>query len=185
LWSVHSLFERLPRLIDALLLVVLSLFLLTLYVTQKGHIEYLWLALYEALQAPIAFVELAALPAAGHHLVWRGDAPVTRSLRLPVLRVSSGLPFTPQTLVRKNSSLHRHHSRWSLPGVPVRSAVKEHAHLADRGVVGSVIWLGGWLVFVLITLISATVKRNFEAGLLLIPLALTAVGLAELLLTGD
>jgi hypothetical protein len=51
-------------------------------------------------------------------------------------------------------------------------------------VVGSVIWLGGWLVFVLITLISATVKRNFEAGLLLIPLVLTGVGLAELMLTG-
>jgi hypothetical protein len=36
-----------------------ALFLLALYFTQKGHIEYLWLALHELLQAPIGFVELA------------------------------------------------------------------------------------------------------------------------------
>jgi hypothetical protein len=36
LWSIHSLFERLPRLVNAILLVVLALFLLALYFTQKG-----------------------------------------------------------------------------------------------------------------------------------------------------
>jgi hypothetical protein len=49
LWSVHSLFERLPRLINSILLLVLALFLLALYFAQKGHIEYLWLALHELL----------------------------------------------------------------------------------------------------------------------------------------
>src|ERR1019366_8817029 len=38
---------------------ILTLFLLTLYFTQKGHIEYLWLALFELFQAPLGFVELA------------------------------------------------------------------------------------------------------------------------------
>jgi hypothetical protein len=31
----------------------------------------------------------------------------------------------------------------------------------------------GWLLFIFVTLIAATVRRNFEAGLLLIPLVLT------------
>ena len=56
---MHSLFERLPRLVNAILLMVLSLFLLALYFTQRGHVEYLWLALHEILQAPIGFIDLA------------------------------------------------------------------------------------------------------------------------------
>ncbi len=59
LWSLHILFERLPRLVDSILLVVLGVFLLALYFTQKGHTEYLWLALHELVQAPIGFVDLA------------------------------------------------------------------------------------------------------------------------------
>ncbi|MGA7859501.1 MAG: hypothetical protein WCA11_16320, partial [Terracidiphilus sp.] len=59
LWTVHSLFERLPRLVNAILFIVLSLFLLALYFTQKGHVEYLWLALHEFIQAPIGFIDLA------------------------------------------------------------------------------------------------------------------------------
>jgi len=34
----------------------------------------------------------------------------------------------------------------------------------------SIFWILGWLLFVLTTLIRATLKRNFEAGLLLLPL---------------
>ena len=59
LWSVHTLFERLPRIINGILLFFLSVFLFVLYFTQKGHIEYLWLALHELVQAPIAFIDLA------------------------------------------------------------------------------------------------------------------------------
>ena len=59
LWSAGSLFERLPRLVDSILLLVLAVFLLALYFAQKGHVEYLWLALHELLQAPVAFFELA------------------------------------------------------------------------------------------------------------------------------
>ncbi len=59
MWSTHALFERLPRVVNSILLLVLALFLLVLYFTQKGHVEYLWLALHELVQAPIGFVELA------------------------------------------------------------------------------------------------------------------------------
>src|SRR6266568_746756 len=63
LWSVHNLFERLPRLVNAILLTVLSFFLLVLYFTQKGHTEYLWLALHELVQAPLGFIELGGAAA--------------------------------------------------------------------------------------------------------------------------
>ena len=45
LWQASNLFERLPRLVDSILLLVLAVFLLALYFAQKGHVEYLWLAL--------------------------------------------------------------------------------------------------------------------------------------------
>jgi len=59
MWSVRTLFERLPRLIVAILLLFLSAFLLTLYFTQKGHTEYLWLALHELVQVPISMIDQA------------------------------------------------------------------------------------------------------------------------------
>jgi phosphoserine phosphatase RsbU/P len=49
---------------------------------------------------------------------------------------------------------------------------------------GSLFWILGWLIFIFATLIFATVRRNFEAGLLLIPLVLTIVGIIEPILTG-
>jgi len=185
LWSVHSLFERLPRLVDAILLIVLSLFLVTLYMTQKGHTEYLWLALYEALQAPIAFVELAG--SSGRlDTIWYG------AVMLQLLAASAYLYFeflvAFLALRRRWYVIIPRYTAIVLAGVcpAILFAAQSRTMLLALIViaVGSVVWLAGWLVFVLITLVSATVKRNFEAGLLLIPLALTGVGLAELLLTG-
>ena len=49
--------------------------------------------------------------------------------------------------------------------------------------IGSAIWMLGWLVFIFLTLIVATIRRNFEAGLLLIPLILSMIGIGEPLLT--
>ena len=46
-------------------------------------------------------------------------------------------------------------------------------------IVGSLTWMLGWGLFVFITLIAATIRRNFEAGLLLIPLVLTMVGVIQ------
>ena len=48
----------------------------------------------------------------------------------------------------------------------------------------AIFWIVGWAIFVFLTLIIATIQRNFEAGLLLIPLVLTMVGIAEPILTG-
>jgi hypothetical protein len=48
----------------------------------------------------------------------------------------------------------------------------------------AIFWMIGWAIFVFLTMIIATIKRNYEAGLLLIPLVLTMVGLAEPIMTG-
>ena len=44
---------------------------------------------------------------------------------------------------------------------------------------GSFLWMVGWSLFIFVTLIAATIRRNFEAGLLLIPLVLTIIGIAR------
>ncbi len=44
-------------------------------------------------------------------------------------------------------------------------------------------WIAGWLLFIFVTLVSRTLRRNFEAGLLLIPLLLSMVGITEPIFT--
>jgi sigma-B regulation protein RsbU (phosphoserine phosphatase) len=185
LWSVRNLFERLPRLIIAVLLLFLSVFLLTLYFTQKGHVEYLWLALHELVQVPIGIIDQAGSSAQLDNL-WYG------ALYMQLVFVSAYLYF--EFLV-SFLSLRR---RWYIKGLrytaPVLAFIAPAILLVGRSkVIGillavvllcSIFWVIGWAIFVFLTLIIATIKRNFEAGLLLIPLILTIIGLAEPMLTG-
>lgn len=186
LWHNHSLFERLPRLVNAILLTVLALFLLALFFTQKGHIEYLWLALYELLQAPIGFVDIAGSTGQLDRLWYAAVV-----LQLVLLSAYLYFEFLIAFL-----SLRR---RWYIQGLrftapllagvgPALLMVGHHAGriigiLTVIVVLGSLLWILGWLLFIFITLIVATVRRNFEAGLLLIPLLLSLVGLIEPVLT--
>ncbi len=186
LWFLHSLFERLPRLVNAILLMVLALFLLALYFTQKGHVEYLWLALHELIQAPIGFIDLEGSLA-------RIDQLWYVAMVLQLVAISAYLYFEFLiaflglrrrwyiTLLRYTSPI--------LAGVgPTMLLVGGHGWLIllTLGVVylGSLIWIVGWFLFVFITLISATLRRNFEAGLLLIPFVLSIIGIVEPILTG-
>jgi phosphoserine phosphatase RsbU/P len=50
-------------------------------------------------------------------------------------------------------------------------------------VLGTVLWMMGWTLFVAITLVLASLRRNFEAGLLLLPLVLSVIGIVEPVLT--
>jgi hypothetical protein len=187
LWSAHGLFERLPRLVTALLLVALSLFLLTLYFTQKGHLEYLWLALYEAIQAPSAFVELAGSSA-------RMDQLWYAAVTLQLIVISAYLYF--EFLIAFLSLRRRWTIRLLRYSAPILAGVGPSFLMVGHnpGHMGgfliamiwlfSLLWMMGWFVFIFFTLIIATIRRNFEAGLLLIPLVLSIVGLAELILTG-
>ncbi len=103
LWRVHSLFERLPRLVNAILLTVLALFLLALFFTQKGHIEYLWLALYELLQAPLGFVDLAGSSARLDHLWY-----LALVLQLVVVSAYLYFEFLVAFLALRKTLVHSH-----------------------------------------------------------------------------
>ena len=186
LWFLHNLFERLPRLVNAILLTILSLFLLALYFTQKGHVEYLWLALHEFIQAPIGFVDLAGSLARMDQLWF-----VPTVLQLVAISAYLYFEFLIAFLELKRRwyiTLLRYTAP-ILAGVgPTMLLLGGHGWLIliTLGVVylGSFLWIVGWFLFVFITLISATLRRNFEAGLLLIPFMLSIVGIVEPILTG-
>jgi len=185
LWSVHNLFERLPRLVNAILLTVLSFFLLVLYFTQKGHTEYLWLALHELVQAPLGFIELGGA-AALLDQIWY------QALTVQLVVISAYLYF--EFLIAFLSLRRRWYIRLLRYTAPILLAVGPsllvvgHSKLTGLMVfiifLCSFFWILGWVLFIFITLIAATLRRNFEAGMLLIPLVLTIVGIAEPILTG-
>lgn len=185
IWSVRTLFERLPRLIIAVLLLVLSAFLLTLYFAQKGHPEYLWLALHELVQAPIGIIDLAG-SSAWLDNIWFG------ALYTQFLFLSAYLYF--EFLIAFLGLRSRIYIRVLRYTAPILALIAPTILLAGHNgtirvalflVMGcSVVWIICWAFFVFLTLIVATIKRNYEAGMLLIPLILTMVGIAEPILTG-
>jgi hypothetical protein len=187
LWSLHSLFEHLPHLVNEILLAVLAFFLLALYFTQRGHREYLWLALYELVQAPVGFITLAGSTANLDQL-WYAASLVE------LLMISAYLYF--EFIVAFLALRPRWYIRWLRYSAPILAligpaigAVVTVGHNRTLAITLAVImlacflWMLGWVSFILITLIAATVRRNFEAGLLLVPLLLSFIGIMEPILT--
>ena len=184
LWSNRNLFERLPRLVYSVLLVVLAVFLFALYFAQKGHVEYLWLALHELVQAPLAFIDVAGSSA-------RLDSLWYAALDLQLILISAYLFF--EFLVSFLSLRRRWYIVWLRYTAPILAGLGPTlllvGHSSAIGVllasifVCCILWMIGWSIFIFGTLISATLKRNFEAGLLLIPLVLNVVGIAEPIIT--
>jgi hypothetical protein len=185
IWTSHRLFERIPRVVNSLLLLILAGFLLALFFTQKGHVEYFWLALHELILAPLGFVELAGSSA-------RLDTLWYAATFLQLVLISAYLYF--EFLIAFLALRRRWYIkilRYSSPillGVsPLLLFVGHNKGVAISLVlVGlfSLLWFMGWLLFIFLTLIIATVRRNFEAGLLLIPLVLDMIGIAEPIFTG-
>jgi len=185
LWSNRTLFERLPRLVNAILLTFLGLFLLALFLSQKGHIEYLWLAFYELLQAPIGFVDLAGSSA-------RLDRWWYLAVTVQLVAISAYLYF--EFLVSFLALRRRWYIRLLRYSAPILAALGPallllgHSRVMGMVLIAvslfSLVWILGWLLFIFATLIAATWRRNFEAGLLLIPLVLSLVGWIEPVLTG-
>ncbi len=189
IWSDRGLFERLPRLVVSILLIVLGAFLFALYIAQRDHIEYLWLALHELAQAPLAWVELAGNSAQLDSLWYAGVV-------LELVLISSYLYF--EFLIafvglRPKRWYIKWHIRILRYTAPLLAAIGPSLLLVGHsssvgfiliaaGVV-STLWMTGWLIFVFVTLIVAATRRNFEAGLLLIPLVLTGIGIIEPVLT--
>lgn len=177
--SDRSLFERLLNLIYSVLLAALAAFLLALYFSEEGHPEYLWLALHELCAAPIGFIELAGSTA------WL-SAFLCATLVLQLLVISAYLFF--EFLVAF-LSLKR---RWYILGLrytaPVLLGVGPallflfHSGAIPWFVaifVASGLWMLGWSIFVFGTLIAAAVRRNFEAGLFLVPLGFSLVSIVD------
>jgi hypothetical protein len=183
LWSHRTLLQRIPRLVNAVLLVVLALFLLALFFTQKGHVEYLWLALYELFQAPINFIELAGSTAHLEHF-WAG------AVSFQLLALSAYLYF--EFLV----AFLDLRKRWFILllrfSAPILAGIMPivlnvgHSRMSFIllliVLVGCALWIVGWFVFIFFTLIRASIRRNFEAGLLLTSLLLSLIAWIEALL---
>jgi phosphoserine phosphatase RsbU/P len=184
MWSAEELFERLPRLVDGILLAILGLFLLALYWSQRDHPEYLWLALHALLQSPIAFVELAGSSA---YL----DSLWYAAIVLELLVVSAYLYF--EFLIAFLVLPRRWYSRVLRYTAPILALVGPMlllvGHSTSVGValafvmLGAMFWMVGWFLFIFVTLIAATLRRNYEAGLLLLALVLTIVGMLEPVIT--
>jgi len=179
LWSDRMLFERLPELVYSILLAVLAVFLFALYFSEKGHPEYLWLALHELAAAPLGFIELAGSSG-------RFNALWCATFVLQLLLISAYLFF--EFLVAF-LSLKR---RWYILGLrytaPVLAGVGPALLLLfHRGAIfylaaifiSSGLWMLGWCIFIFGTLISATLRRNFEAGLFLVPLGFSIVAIVD------
>ncbi|MGD1064263.1 MAG: SpoIIE family protein phosphatase [Terracidiphilus sp.] len=184
LWSNRSLFERLPRLIYCVLLALLAIFLFALYLTQRDRTEYLWLALHELAQAPLGFIELAGSSA-------RIDTLWYAALVLELILVSAYLFF--EFLVVFLALPRPWYTRWLRYTAPALAAIGPallgvgHSTTVAILLVGvllfSIVWVLGWFIFVFITLFAAAVRRNLEAGLWLIPLILSVIGIIEPIMT--
>jgi len=183
LWSAHNLFIRLPRLANAVLLVALSFFLFALYLTQKGHIEYLWLALNELFLAPASFAEFAGSTAVLDHLWYQ-------AIVLQLLAAGAYLYF--EFLVAFLSLRRRWYILLLRYSAPAMAGIFPLLLLAGRSpllelalaliLLCSLIWIMAWVIFIFSTLIIATLQSNFEAALLLLSLVLSMVAWIEDLL---
>ncbi len=187
LWSHRTLFERLPNLVNGIELTVLSLFLLALYFTQPGHREYLWLALFELVLAPVNFLDLAARTS---HL----ETLLYGALNFEMGSIAAYLYFEfltdilnlRQRWAGKRKRWILYFLRWTAPillctGPSMYFAGYStlFAVLLGATFLFAILWFSVWALFSFIVLIAATVRRNFEAGMLLIPLVLSMIGTLE------
>ncbi len=184
LWSNRSLFERLPRLVYCVLLAILAIFLFALYLTQRDRTEYLWLALHELAQAPLGFIDLAGSSA-------RLDTLWYAAIVLELILISAYLFF--EFLVAFLALPRPWYTRWLRYTAPLLLAVGPMLLLVGHSTAVALIlaglflfaavWVLGWFIFVFVTLFAAAVRRNLEAGLWLIPLILSVIGIIEPIVT--
>jgi hypothetical protein len=181
LWSHAMLFERIPALVDAGLKVLLALFLLALFWTQRDHPEYLWLGLQMLMVAPLAYVGMIGSMGLMDQ-IWLAATV------FQLLLISAYLYF--EFLVAFLSLRKRWYIfalRYSAPLLltlgPLLAFIREGKLVAIGLVISALfalLWVMAWVLFVGLTLTIAAIRRNAEAALLLLPLLLSVVGMVEL-----
>jgi len=186
LWQHAMLFERLPALIDAGLKILLAVFLLALFWTQRDHPEYLWLGLQSIMVAPLAWVGMQGSTAQIDQL-W------VAAMICQLLLISAYFYF--EFLVAFLSLRKRWYIlslRYSAPLLltfgPLLLFVRNGKAIEISLVLSAIfafVWMLMWFLFVGLTLTIGAIKRNYEAALLLLPLLLSVVGLVELISTAS
>jgi hypothetical protein len=181
LWYHAMLFERIPALVDAGLKVLLAFFLLALFWTQKDHPEYLWLGLQMLMVAPLAYVGLVGSMGQMDEL-WMAASVFQLLLISAYLYVEFLVAFL---TLRKRWYIKamRYTSPLLLTLGPLLLFVRDGKGIAiflAGSILFALLWLLAWILFVGLTLTIAATRRNYEAALLLLPLALSIVGMVEL-----
>ncbi|MGB8844807.1 MAG: PP2C family protein-serine/threonine phosphatase, partial [Terracidiphilus sp.] len=137
-------------------------------------------------QAPIGFIELAGSSA-------RIDSLWYAALVFQLVLVSAYLFF--EFLVVFLSLPRPWYTRWLRYTAPVLATVGPALLCVGHGTsvaiavligfafLSSAVWMLGWSIYVFVTLVAAAVRRNLEAGLWLIPLILSVIGIIEPIVT--
>jgi hypothetical protein len=182
LWKHAVLFERLPEIVDNGLKVLLGFFLLALFWAQRDHPEYLWLGLHLLMVAPLAYVDVVGSSA-------QMDKLMMAALVFQFLLISAYFYF--EFLV----SFLSLRKRWYIRGLRYSSpllltlgpllAFLHSGRNENIALAGSILfcllWTLCWVLFVGLTLTISAIRRNYEAALLLLPLLLSVVGMADLI----
>jgi sigma-B regulation protein RsbU (phosphoserine phosphatase) len=187
LWTHAMLFERLPALVDGGVKIILALFLIALFYTQRDHREYLWLGLNLVFVAPLSYIGIIGSMGKMDQL-WMA-ALIFESL---LITAYFYLEFLIAFLsLRKRWYIYafRYAAPILLIPPPLLLLLRSgNGALAIAFVVAAliaVLWIFCWVVFVGLTLTISAIKRNYEAALLLLPLLLSLVGMLELASTAS
>jgi len=181
LWQNGMVFERLPNFVDSGLKMLLGIFLIALFWTQRDRPEYLWLALHLVTVAPLAYFDLLG----SNGLI---ESRSMAGLVVGLLLTSAYFYF--EFLIAFLSLRKRWYlraMRYTAPLLLTTGPLFAMMHSANWvpialavSAIFSTFWLLAWVLFVGLTLTVSAFRRNYEATLLLLPLLLSVVGMVEL-----
>ncbi len=180
-WRDMMLMQWLPTLVDSGLKVLLAVFLLALFWTQRDHREYLWLGIHLLFIAPLAFVSYA-----GSMGLESQKVVFACTVQLLLISAYFYFEFLYSFLYLKRRwfvTALRFSAPLLLSFGPLLMGIQRGDGVALAWV-GSLLyalaWIVAWMIFVGWQLTRAALRKNYEAALLLLPLLLSVVGAVEL-----
>ncbi len=180
-WRDRMLLERLPTLVDSGLKMLLAVFLLALFWTQRDHREYLWLGIHLVFIAPLAFVSyLGSMGFQTQKVVFAA------TVELLLISAYFYFEFLYSFLYLKRRwfvAMLRYSAPLLLSFAPLLMTIQLSTRIALAWLLSALFataWIVAWMVFVGWQLTRAALKKNYEAALLLLPLLLSVLGAVEL-----